>query len=361
VPYSDLALTGAFERQPMARLAGYPAPHPGGWGTPSYRHEQAAVAASWGMPAVRASSAGDLRMLGQAGGTPGASAMAGGPAAGFVQGVAGGAYPGGVGVGVGLPPMSAVAAAAAFGTGAVPASWRHGLGDLLPGVGMGRPRANSALILPGAAAARRGRMRSNSYTYGGYADFAASMVASGYPGPGLWPDVSPYGSGYLVSPASTDSTSTGGAGSPWAQIPPPPMPTPRHPHPMLWQQQQQQLQAHHAYQALLQQQAMQSMQMAHRPPIPGVAGAGGADAAAAGSNQRRRRHSVCMGDPRLQFGHQRQRRYSGMARYGALVLEMQPWSEVGWGLVAGVGGEGWGLYTSLTTALKLCDFCIVVY
>lgn len=302
-PY-DLGSAG-LEQPGLARMPGaaYQA-HPG-WVTPSYGHDQAAAAAAvaaWAMPMVRAASAGDLRMLPQ--GSLGVPPAAVQPPPAY---------------GTGLPPLAPPqppsAGTAAYG------GWRLPTVDLpvAPSVmGMGRPRANSLLMLPGGGMATRGRrMRSNSYTYGGYADFASSMYQ--HAGAAAWGDLSPYGS-YVVSPASTDSASTGG-GTAWQQLPPPPVTTPRQ-NPMSWQQQQQQLQAHHAQQALLQQQQLQSLQAAYRGPV--VTGD------AQGANGRRRRHSVCMGDPRLQLGmgHHRSRRLSGMRNYGPLMMEMQPWSEV---------------------------------
>jgi hypothetical protein len=306
----------ALEPASLARFQGHP-----GWATPSYGCDQAAAVAAvaaWGMPMIRAASAGDLRMVPQA--PVGLGGGVGGPAA---------AQPP-TGYSGGLPPVPPPPP----GGG----GWRLPAVELplAPNLGpvMGRPRANSMLLVmppvSGMAAARGRRIRSNSYTYGGpYVDFASRM----YPYPGepvgaaAWGELSPYGS-YVVSPASTDSTSTGGGT--W-QLPPAPVSTPRHPNPLAWQQQQQQLQAHHAQQALLQQQQLQGLQSAYRGPV--AAGVAGAEGAAAGP--RRRRHSVCMGDPQLQFQlHHRTCRLSGMRDYGPLVLEMQPCPEVsspGWG------------------------------
>lgn len=344
-----------------ARLqTGYPQQQPGAWMQQPYPgHDQqaaAAAVAAWGMPMVRAASTGDLRMAAAQGGV--------------VGGVAAASQQQQLGYGSTLPPMAPrqYASAAAAGPGG---GWRlppqQALDlSVLPPAGMvggmgGRPHANSLLLLPGgglAARARRGR--SNSYTYGGYADMIPSLgydlhyAGAGAGVAGGWADTAPYG-GYLLSPASTaDSASTGGGAGWQQQAPPPPVSTPRH----TWQLGQQQQQVLHAQglqhmtqlqalaaqqqQALLLQQGLQA-----GPYRGGGAAASVVDAAAAG-NTRRRRHSVCMGDPRLQLGHHRSRRLSGMRGYGPLMLEMQPWSEVSpatrtcvdtWGKGAQAAGE----------------------
>jgi hypothetical protein len=286
-----------------ATLARYQVPP--GWATPSYGRGQAAAAAAvaaWGMPMVRAASAGDLRMVPQA--QPGGVGPRGGLADAQLH----------TGYSSGLPPVPPAPAGGAGG-------WRLPAMELplAPNLSMGRPRANSMLMMmpvSGMSVARGRRTRSNSYTYGGpYADFASRLHP--YPGAAAWGELSPYGS-YVLSPASTDSAATGGGT--W-QLPPAPVNTPRLPNPLGWQQQQQLLQAHHAQQALL-----QGLQSGSRRPVAAgmaaVAGAQGAEAL-----PRRRRHSVCMGDPQLQLTH-RTRRLSGMRYYGPLVLEMQPCPEV---------------------------------
>lgn len=302
-PYDSLGAlqVGGLDGQALGRLPqGFPL-HTG-WVNPVYGHVPAAAAeaavAAWGMPAVRAASAGDLQLLAH----------------------------GGVGQ---LQPMATAGGAAAGPY--LPSPWRPPAMDLqgAVGLGMGLQRQGGRLMAGagsvGAGGGPRGgrRFRSNSYSYGGYGDFCTSMYQWVGGGAGAWADpLSAYGS-FLVSPASTvDSASTGSTPAWLPQLPPPPVSTPRH---MLSQWQ---LQQH-------QQQLQQQQQQVYWPPAfaadpvsSAAAAAAAAGAGSSGSNSaRRRRHSVCMGDPRLQLQHQR-RRYSSLRSYGPLVLEMQPWAEV---------------------------------